>query len=194
MFCIFFIQFLFSAKKGVWPVYFNIKIYIILFNALTQVLIQNIFKYGFIDLHSKKCFCQCPTKLCFSEWANEHIFLVIYKNYLIAYLQIYFSNLNNLFINEKIWADSIIRKQLVIPKFFLVLVFRVYMVHTYSVVTNIFLPFCMLFPKSKVWTVMKSGRPIRVQYSVYISISARPGSEKFSYLRTYYSKKITYSI
>ena len=29
-------------------------------------------------------------------------FLIIYKKYLIAYLKIYFSNLNNVFINQKI--------------------------------------------------------------------------------------------
>ena len=37
-------------------------------------------------------------------------FLVIYKKILIAYLQIYFSNLNNILINQKICANSIIQK------------------------------------------------------------------------------------
>ena len=46
------------------------------------------------------------------------LFLVIYYFFFSFNLQIYLSNLNNFFINQKICANSIILKNLLIPKIF----------------------------------------------------------------------------
>ena len=77
-------------------------------------------------------------KLCFSKWANKHIFFA-YLQFFVKSNLIYISNLNNFFINQQICANAqillgikqkkyayyLIPKNIVTQKY-LSLLFRVY--------------------------------------------------------------------